>query len=307
MTISASDINFFYSGGSNNLDPTKSIGGKASVNLIEGIANSIFTDVTDVAGLGAPTSLGPDGIDYRCFYIFNTSELYSLYEASIYVLQQSGTGDVFSNITLGLSTSTEVQNLNISLTGTPASGSFKLQYETSTTDSIPYSSDSEQMANNIQRELNRLSVLGGNFSGVVVNASSNSDFLISFLGGENNRNHELLTATNLNITPAASISISEATEGQPINSEAPLLPNSLTTPFGVVFSDTFADNPISIGDLRPGDGVPIWIKRETTGSGTSTVDLEFKLRISGKSIPPAGSFARQIPVLDRSARGELFN
>ncbi len=278
MTISASDINFYYSGGSNNLDPSKSIGGQASVNLIEGISNSIFSDVNDVA-------VTESKIDYRCFYIFNTSELYSLYETNIYVLAQAGSGDVYSNVTLGLSTSTEVQNLNISLTGTPASGSFKLQYETSTTDSISYSSDADEMASNIEKELNRLSVPGGNFSGVIVNASSNSDFLISFLGSENNRNHELLLATDLNITPSATITVAETSQGQPVNSEAPLLPNSLTTPFGVVFSDTSSGNKISIGDLRPGDGVPIWIKRSTEGSTSSTVDLEFKLRISGKSIP----------------------
>ncbi len=277
MTISASDINFYYSGGSNNLDPTKSIGGQASVNLIEGISNSIFSDVTDVA-------VTEDKIDYRCFYIFNTSELYSLYETNIYILSQSGSGSIYSNLTLGLSTSTEVQNLNIALTGTPASGSFKLQYETSVTEAISYSSDSEEMADNIEKELNRLSVPGGNFSGVVVNASSNSDFLISFLGSENNRNHELLLATDLNITPSATITIGETSQGQPINSEGPLLPNSLTTPFGVTFTATSASNRISIGDLRPGDGVPIWIKRSIKGSSSSTVDLEFKLRISGKSV-----------------------
>ena len=99
MTISASDINFYYSGGSNNLDPTKSIGGQASVNLIEGISNSIFSDVTDIA-------VTEDKIDYRCFYIFNTSELYSLYETNIYVLSQSGSGSIYSNLTLGLSTQT---------------------------------------------------------------------------------------------------------------------------------------------------------------------------------------------------------
>jgi len=276
MTISASDINFYYSGGSNNLDPTKSIGGQASVNLIEGISNSIFSDVTDIA-------VTEDKIDYRCFYIFNTSELYSLYETNIYVLSQSGSGSIYSNLTLGLSTQTEVQNLNIALTGTPASGSFKLQYETSVTEAISYSSDSEEMADNIEKELNRLSVPGGNFSGVVVNASSNSDFLISFLGSENNRNHELLLATDLNITPSATITIGETSQGQPINSEAPLLPNSLTTPFGVTFNATSSSNRISIGDLRPGDGVPIWIRRAIKGSSSSTVDLEFKLRISGKS------------------------
>lgn len=275
MTISADDINFYYSGGTNNIDSSKSIGGKASINLIQGISNNLFNDITDL----------PDGdsrVDYRCFYIFNTSELYSFYDTSIYVLSQSG---INSSVELGISKKTEIQNLNIALSGSPASGNFKLRYEDLTTDSISYSNDPSILASNIQKELNRLTVVGeGDFSGLVVNYSSNSNYLIYFQGSEDNRNHPNLIPTDINITPSASMTISNSAQGQPINSEAPLLPNSITDPFGVSFYTTSESSKLSIGDLRPGDGVPIWLKRTSFGTTDAIINKEFQLRLSGKSI-----------------------
>lgn len=269
MTISSSDINFYYSGGINNIDPTVSIGGKASLNLIQGVANNLFDD-NSVVELSTQT-------DYRCFYIFNTSELYSLYDANIYVLSQSGS---LSNVTLGISNSTDVQSLNIDVT-TPASGNFKLKYDDLVTDAIIYDDNPNVLENNIQAELNKL----GSFSGITVNSTgAENDFLISFSGNEDNRNHSLLTSLDVNMSPAATITISKVTEGQPVNSEAPLLPTAQTTPFGVVFSATSPASRISIGDLRPGDGVPIWIKRTIAGTTSASQLNDFELRLSGQSV-----------------------
>jgi len=65
MPITATDINFYLSGGATNTNPNASLGGAISTTQItDATLNNLFDDVT-----GAESSAGDT--EYRCFYVKN--------------------------------------------------------------------------------------------------------------------------------------------------------------------------------------------------------------------------------------------
>lgn len=265
MVLLATDIDFVYSGGTNNTDPAKSIGGFPSINPINGISNNLFTNVKREDSENGY-------IDYRCFYVFNNSETDSLYNVSIYFEDQT-TG--VSNCELGVAKSTDVQILSLSLT--PTSGSFTIKYDNYVTGEIYWNSDSFAFQRNIEDALNGLDVL----SGVSVSRLSDNNYSISFLGDNNYRNHSLLQTQSINLIPNTSVNFEKSLEGQPINSIAANLPTSSTPPYGVNFYETNNFSKIMVGDLYPGDGFPIWIKRTSLGSVSNDETNGFTFRLNG--------------------------
>jgi hypothetical protein len=271
MAITTNDINFVYSGGSNNLDPTKSIGGYPSINPINLSVNNLFGYVKkEDAEIGL--------VDYRCFYIFNDSESSSIFNVNLYLKSQL-TG--VSKCQIGLSKSTDVQVL--SLDQIPRSGSFQLIYDEYTTSNISWNNNYLIFQKNIENALNDLDIL----SGVVVQRIFTNNYQISFLGEDNYRNHSLIEVGINNLSPSNSIKIQKTAEGQPINSIAPLLATNTTIPSNVTFYETNDINnetKIFIGDLRPKDGVPVWVKRVTLGSVSNDQLNGFEFRFSGNLV-----------------------
>lgn len=271
MTININDINFVYSGGSNNLDPSKSIGGLPSINSINLASNNLF-------GIVKREQAQEGFTDYRCFYIFNDNESDSIYNANVYFKSQTQ-GSSYCQI--GLAKATDVQV--ISLSSFPSSGFFKLSYDEYTTGNIDWDNNYLIFEKNIQNALNNLDVL----SGVVVQRLSSLTYRISFSGDDDYRNHSLLQISINNLSPSITFQIAKTNEGQPINSIAPLLPTDSTPPFNVNFvdtNDTNDQNKIFIGDLRPKDGVPIWIKRVTKGTVANDETNTFQFRLSGNLV-----------------------
>jgi hypothetical protein len=265
MTITSSDIIFVYSGGQNNSDPSKSIGGYASNNSLTGLSNNLFTNLRK-------EEYASQNIDYRCFYIANNSFTSTLFNASVYMDSQSGS---ISNCQIGLSRSTEVQIISLSSSAT--SGSFKLRHEGYTTSNIEWNDNVLIFEKNIEDALNNLDI----FSGIVVGNVGENIYSISFLGNDDNRNYSLLEVAENNLSPSITISFSKRAQGQPINSVASLLPTSATIPYGVQFSITSSASKLLIGDLSPGDMVPIWIKRISQGETSNDQANGFLFRLSG--------------------------
>jgi hypothetical protein len=265
MTLTSNDIIFVYSGGQNNSDPSKSIGGYVSNNALTGLSNNLFTNLKK-------EEYASQIVDYRCFYIANNSYTDSLFNAAVYMDSQSGS---ISNCQIGISKSTEIQL--ISLSTSAISGNFKLKYEGYTTSHIEWNNNILIFQNNIETALNNLDI----FSGVVVGNVSENIYSISFLGNDDNRNYSLLEVIENNLSPSITISFSKRSEGQPINSVAPLLPTSATIPYGVEFSSTSSSSKLLIGDLGPGDMVPIWIKRTSQGETSADQSNGFLFRLSG--------------------------
>jgi hypothetical protein len=50
-------------------------------------------------------------------------------------------------------------------------------------------------------------------------------------------------------------------DGSPVNTIAEVIPDEITPPSGIVFDYYFRGNPIRIGDLRPLEFLPIWVRR----------------------------------------------
>lgn len=265
MTLTSNDITFVYSGGQNNLDPSKSLGGSPSNNVLSGLANNLFTNLKK-------EEFASQFVDFRCFYICNNSFSDTLYNSSVYLESQiSGV----SNCQLGIAKSTDEQI--IQLNSIPNSGSIKLKYESYTTSSILWNSNNVAFRKNIQEALNNLDI----FSGVTVGDVGNNSFLISFLGSNNYRNYSLLQVAENNLSPSTTIDIAKRTEGEPINSIAPLLPTKTTIPNNVDFYETSESYRILIGDLHPGDVVPIWVKRSSFGQVSEDQTNGFAFRVSG--------------------------
>jgi hypothetical protein len=264
MALSEEDIVFVYSGGSNNIDPNKSIGGSPSINIIENINNSLFDDVVEA-----------NFIDYRCFYIFNNSETDSLYDSYIYLDNSIRT---VSECQLGVSRLTDLQV--ISFSETPVSGDFILRYENDNTPTVTWNSNPNIFIQNLQESLNSLDLL----SGVKVETLSTNSFSILFLENDNYRNHDLLVVQENNLSPSIEIGISKNSQGQPINSISPLLPTRTTAPYNVNFYSTDSQSKLYIGDLRPKDGVPVWIRRNNDGTIISNEINQFDFFIVGSSV-----------------------
>ena len=271
--ISASEIGFFYSGGSNNSNAALSIGGNPSNFPILGSMNNLFPNVTAEDAVAGKT-------DYRCFYVFNNSSTEALMDASICVLSQKTGG---STVEVGVAKVTEVQNLLIN--GTVVSGDMVLKYGY-TQFTVQWDSLTN-VASNMTAGLASAGADGAVVS--IATALDNAAVLIavSFEGDSDNRSHPLLELyennldTSLGFFEPPTITISRGASGSPINSIAPQLAVDTATPVAVEFSSINADERISIGSLMPGDSLPVWVKRVTPADTDFLETDYFIFRVAG--------------------------
>ena len=267
MVVSANNISIVYSGGTTNPDPSLSLGGNPSNVLVGGLINNIFPNVdSDEAAAGK--------IDYRAVYIFNDHSSATLYNSYVYIDTQVSGG---ATVQLGVHQETDTQQIVISPKPTGGnvifsweSNNFTANYTTSTS-----------FGNKIAAGLNWLVAL----SGVVATTTEDDDsvtVVLTFEGDDDNRNHELISLVTNNLTGSSpAITISKSTEGSPINAIATSIAVDTVAPVGVVFRDTSILSPIDIGDLAPGDGLPIWIKRTVPRSSEPLGDDGFTLKLIG--------------------------
>jgi hypothetical protein len=268
MAISVSDIEFFLSGGSTNSNPNNSIGGLPSGFLVLGSANNLFSDLSSETVTAGRT-------DYRCFYIANGNSTESLRNVEIFFSSQSSGG---SSVQMGVQTSTEIQRISIAI---PAYfGSLVMRYE-STTFTVPWGLSPSDFKVNLQYQLS-LTVPGTTVS---MEVQDKYYFTISFLGDSNNRSHPLLEVVenNLQAPVTPTVSVTRVAGGGPINSIAPVLSVDTVSPARVLFYSADESSKLSIGTLKSGDKIPVWIKR-VTGAGVDYLESDyFDFRIKGTS------------------------
>jgi hypothetical protein len=253
-------IIFVYSGGVNNVDTFKSIGGIASAYKIPNAAvNNLFPNV-----LGESFEM----YDYRCIYAINNSQGIH-YDCEAYLTNTSGG----SNVYLGISKLNSVQRMTINgnVTGGNISLNYKDRLGEDNTIHVNHDSNLETWGNNLQTALNGL----GTLSEVIVNtrsALSDNIFDITFAdsGGEPSeqnggfRDQNLITVSDNNLTGSNSIIISHTQVGHPINSHAAEPGISTNAPAGVDFKEVSSpDSTIYIGNLYQQDVFAIWFKRVT--------------------------------------------
>jgi hypothetical protein len=206
--------------------------------------------------------------------VSNSSESETLYGASIQTFAQA-TGGAFAD--LGVSKAMEVQKIEI--LGSPSSGTAEFKIG-----DVLFSGTWSDSADSFRTSLLDSLSSGGFRDLVVEHFSESADvFMLFFSGSLDNKSYPLveLIDNSLSGSSSVSISISRVANGSPINTVAPLIPTRSTPPAGVTFLPTSNSSKIAIGDLGPGESMPIWIRR-TTPAGT-----EFKegdsvtVRLSG--------------------------
>lgn len=262
--ISSDDIEFLLSGGSNNSDPNKSIGGEISSFPVLGSLNNLFPDITSEEAASGK-------VDYRCFYVKNSSSAGFLYDASMIITSQSS-GGAYAN--LGLARSTDVQRIDV--TGTSISGTMVLRLG-ETPISMNWGSSPFGFAASLR---NALSYVGVNAQVDYSVAGNKTSFVVTFSGDSNYKSWPTLQVqeNNLTGTDTPVVSIVKVTQGQPINSSAPLLTTDSMAPATV----TFQNGTIPIGNLAPGTFAPIWVRRTTPANTEFSQNDGFTIKISGK-------------------------
>lgn len=268
------DITFTFSGGSSNSDPDRSLGGDPSLQTI--VNKRLFDDVSE-------TETKTGNVDYRCFYAHNESNVDTLYDTEVYIAY-TVPGDV--TVKVGFDFENERQNLTVVNAAFIFGGSFVITYSDSTNHdlTVNWSANLSTWAANFQQALRTIN----NLENVFVSAftsNNNVIFEIDFFGTSSSRYHELIVlktgGNHLLATQITSISIVKSVNGGPINRIADIIDVDTTIPNNIVFYDT-----ITIGDLRPLDSVPIWIKRTTPPNTTAVENDGFTLRIKGRPIQP---------------------
>jgi hypothetical protein len=275
MPIGNGDINFLYSGGTTNTDPNLSLGGDPSIHSILG--TTLFQNVSVEESANG-------SVNYRCLYVSNDNGTETLYNAVVLISDEIPEG---ASVQLGYIFLDDRQFVNVSNFSSIIGGSFTLQYTDLTTHNIvvAYANPLSQWATNFQTAIRTITNLEEvTVSGSYNIASDNATFEINFTGTAGGRYHGILTQVSNNLTYSAAapiISIVKSVNGSPINSVADSIDAQTTPPTSVVF--TTADT--IIGQLRPLDIVPVWIKR-TVASGTPAQNQDgFTLRIYGTALP----------------------
>lgn len=265
MPITSEDIVYTFSGGQENIDPLLSLGGDRS--LFPVIGTTIFDDIKQ-----ADATVGYT--DYRCIYVNNYNDTSTLYDTKIFFNSQISGG---ATMLLGFEYLNERQDLKITNYDTITSGTFDLNYTyvnnvgsvVVETFSVTYDPIFVNMANSIKTSLNGID----NLEDVIVSVNDQVSlkevsFQIEFKGSSGNRYHDLIFLSNVVFYGLTGIiTVEKIVSGSPINRVSDEIENVLINPIGIIFQST----PALIGDLRPLDFVPVWIKRDCV-AGTSAIE-----------------------------------
>ncbi len=256
--IRASDISINYSGGSNNNNPSLSLGGDpSSFEVTSGLQN-LFGNVSATEALNGIT-------DYRCVYIFNNAENDTLYNTNVYL-------DVYLDanpqLDVGLFLANDTQSMVIS-GGTLNSGGLQLRYGVAPykiTETIVYNNalGFNNFIESIEDALNTsaIGLTGVQVRGTFVSGVYNIE--ITFTNNDGNKYHPLLAVASntLQTTTATTptILIAKVVDGSPINT----IPDPIAAgvaPLGVVFFQTSTTVQKLVGTLYPNEGFPVWFRR----------------------------------------------
>ena len=256
--IDIDDIVFVFSGGAGNNNADNSLGGVASIFEISSSINNLFDNISE-------DEVDAGRIDYRCFYLSNTSATNSLFTTTAWITDLASGG---SSVALGIQTpATEVQHVTVT-TGTTG-GSLTLNYEGDDF-TFNYNANDATWAQNFEDALNALDDISDvTVSHNIFNLVDNR-FSITFGGTYDQRKHDLLTLTSNDLTGGVSVTLEKHINGSPIQTTAPLIAVDTASPTSVTFSTPTELSPITIGTIKPGDVVPFWIRR-TTVAGVDAI------------------------------------
>lgn len=279
MAIISDDIKLFYSGGITNSNPDLCLGGEMSTTFF--LSNRLFDSIT--------SSQSSSGYaDYRCVYFYNLNATDTLRDAKVYISNEISGG---SDVVIGLEINNERQDIYITNATSVATGSFILQYYNYFNDSeiqftVSHNPNITTWSTNLQNSIRSISGLEevtviGSYIG------STAYFQITFGGTARYRYYEVLqfvSSSQSFLDVNSSFTIQKIIDGGPKLKTAIEVNNDTTSPNNVTFAPTSISYPIEIGDLKPLEFYPIWIKR-TVASNTSSMENDgFSLRMKGEIV-----------------------
>lgn len=248
--MNSNDIVFYHSGGPANNNPNLDLGGIVSTFQLDPIPlYNLFDDLNENESMAGM-------IDYRCFYIFNENPNQSLKNAKIWIEYDRPSGSL---IEIGVERKDEIQT--VSFTGTPREGDSIIMNLDGNQFAVDYNINTTIWQGNFQTEIRGIN----GYEDVIVNVAGqvpNVVFTVYFLGDAGSRDVPLLSTVTNNLQGTV-VTYMQTQAGGPINTTAPTIATKLHAPSGVDFQLFLRGNPIPLGDLRAGEGFPLWVKRIT--------------------------------------------
>jgi hypothetical protein len=239
-------LKYKYSGGFDNEDSNKSIGGETSNYYVSNFKQNIFNNVNEddyKQGL----------IDYRCVYLENISN------KRIHKLNVS-LGDVFKGaiFNLGFSFKDDIQSITI--TGGDFVNNQTLTFSFKNRNFIvKYNTSINIFVKNFQKSINKIF----NLKDVTVNgsyANGNSVLNVYFQGSSGYKQQPLIKVESYTLTPVPTIMIMKKQNGSPVNCIQEKLNNTLQPPSKIDFLE--GGTKIEFILLEIGDFLPIWLRRQ---------------------------------------------
>lgn len=264
-------------------DPCDDLGGPPSNCPISDVLDNLFHSI-------GPKLSRRGHEDYRCFYIWNSHPIATLRNVVIFL---DGTGRQAPGkrsgtyVAIGVKLQDEIQNVVVTGPAPPRMGeymelqvpcyepSFKVFYDPNITKWI----GNFQTAIRAVEGLPEVVVTGdGKIGTTLDDPTVDVTFTINY-GGHVSRNkghkgmdeharwmqaarHQIQLIKVIDNTLLSNMVIPiPVQEGSPVNTIAEIIPDEITPPAGIVFDYYFRGNPIRIGNLRPNEYLPIWIRR----------------------------------------------
>jgi hypothetical protein len=266
-----------------NCEPCNDLGGPISGCDLSGDLDNLFHSI-------GPKLSRRGHEDYRCFYIQNVHPIATLRNTIIFF---SGTGRQVPGkrsgtyVALGVKLQDEIQQVVVTGPAPPRHGEyFELQvpcYEPSF--KVYYDPNITQWIGNFQTAIRAVEGLPevvvtgeGKIGTTTSDPSVNVTFTINY-GGHVSRNqghkgmdeharwmqaarHQIGLVTVVNNTLLNNtVTPVPVQDGSPVNTSAEIITDEITPPSGIVFNYYFRGNPIRIGDLKPYEYLPIWVRR----------------------------------------------
>lgn len=258
------EIIWVLSGGRSNRDPDESLGGKPSTTVITDGLNNLFDDVSR-------SEIRRGNIDYRCFYVKNGSNE-TWQNVQIYISSQTEDG-AFGYV--GVALADDEQQFSVIADDDVEGGYFTFDFEDNVNIRVNYNSDLDTWAANFQLalrslpELRDVEVSGLYFPNHSTTQYQNKTFYafrVYFTGRDGKRNQPYIYPNTNNLVVAgggeSQLKSYKTIIGAPSNTEAVKVSSEDQRPDNVLFNLTSKDAPIQLGDLRPGEYLPVWIMRE---------------------------------------------
>ncbi len=257
----SSEILYLLSGGLDNRDQSKSLGGPASTQPLVGSLNNLFDDVL-------PTDKDTGAVSWRCLYVNNSSKTTIFYNSNFYILSEIANS---GNIDLGYNPNNDQQLIR--LASLPFSGNIVLGFQGNSLH-INWDGSIEFFAANILAAF--IGLLGDN---TVIVTNDTQSVTVEFLS---NKFQPFMTivANSLGVD----VFITKIHIGSPVNTTAVEIDNDITPPSNMQYFYPTNDEPLILGNFLPGDQFPIWVRRTIDVGSTNVSPDGVTLRFSGETL-----------------------